>query len=335
MNYAPILIPTLCRYEHFVRCIESLKKNGWAKYTDVFIALDYPKNEKHKEGYSKILEYLEGNFEEFNSFNIIKREYNFGSARNMRELRKLVFEKYDRYIRTDDDAEFSPNFLEYMNKCLEKYENDESVLAVTGYCYPIKLKVDKNSSVFKTNMIFPMWGTGFWKNKTIKLENKLNSSYIRKYLRNHKMKKNKMSIARYVDCLNGLTDFDSGLIDCFSDVACGIYSQLNDQYIIMPTISKVRNHGFDGSGEYCQNVNIIQGDKFTAYNYEYSKQPIDENINFILKEDVSFDNKGNMEILNEFDYRSKKVIKKEEIKFYIMKILGEPLYKKLWIMRNK
>ena len=45
MKYAPILIPTLCRSKHFIRCIESLKKNGWAKYTDVYVALDYPAKE--------------------------------------------------------------------------------------------------------------------------------------------------------------------------------------------------------------------------------------------------------------------------------------------------
>lgn len=31
MIYAPILIPTLCRSKHFIRCIESLKKNGYGK----------------------------------------------------------------------------------------------------------------------------------------------------------------------------------------------------------------------------------------------------------------------------------------------------------------
>ena len=41
---APILIPTLCRYEHFVKCIQSLKENTLANESDLFIALDYPLN---------------------------------------------------------------------------------------------------------------------------------------------------------------------------------------------------------------------------------------------------------------------------------------------------
>ena len=54
MIYAPVLIPTLCRDEHFIRCIESLKRNAWAKYTDIYIALDFPCKESHWDGYNKI-----------------------------------------------------------------------------------------------------------------------------------------------------------------------------------------------------------------------------------------------------------------------------------------
>ena len=54
MIYAPILIPTLCRSKHFIRCIESLKKNGWAMYTDVYVALDYPSKELTGKGIIKL-----------------------------------------------------------------------------------------------------------------------------------------------------------------------------------------------------------------------------------------------------------------------------------------
>ena len=58
-------------------------------YTDVYVALDYPSKETHWEGYNKIREYLKGEFPEFASFNVIARETNYGSARNMRELRMI------------------------------------------------------------------------------------------------------------------------------------------------------------------------------------------------------------------------------------------------------
>ena len=50
MIYAPIYIPTLCRYEHFKQCIESLAQCEGASETEVYVALDYPAKESHLEG---------------------------------------------------------------------------------------------------------------------------------------------------------------------------------------------------------------------------------------------------------------------------------------------
>ena len=50
-KYAPVRISTLCRSAHFIRLIESLKRNMWAKYTEVYVGLDYPPNEKYLKGW--------------------------------------------------------------------------------------------------------------------------------------------------------------------------------------------------------------------------------------------------------------------------------------------
>ena len=54
----PIIIPTLCRYEHFARCIESLIENKYAQYTDIYIGIDYPITEEQREGHDKIVKYV-------------------------------------------------------------------------------------------------------------------------------------------------------------------------------------------------------------------------------------------------------------------------------------
>lgn len=75
MIYAPIYIPTLCRYEHFKQCIESLAQCEGASETEVYVALDYPAKESHLEGYEKIKTYLEtaGNMT-FKKLHVHKRE---------------------------------------------------------------------------------------------------------------------------------------------------------------------------------------------------------------------------------------------------------------------
>ena len=166
MKYAPIYIPTLCRDAHFIRGLESLKKNGWAKYTDVYIALDYPAKESHWEGYRKICGYLEnGDFSVFAGFFVYKREKNIGSLANIDSMRDELMEKYDRWIMAEDDIEFSPVFLEYMNKCLDLFENDPEVFAVNGYTYPVSFKISEGSNAVKQFATVSEWGIGYWKDK--------------------------------------------------------------------------------------------------------------------------------------------------------------------------
>ena len=58
-NYAPVIIPTLNRYDHFVRCIQSLAKCTDASETDLIIGLDFPPSDKYVDGYKRIKEYCD------------------------------------------------------------------------------------------------------------------------------------------------------------------------------------------------------------------------------------------------------------------------------------
>ena len=98
MIYAPIIIPTLNRYNHLKDCIESLKKNAWAHYTTVYISLDYPPNKKYEDGYKKIKNYLESGIEGFSDVVVIEQKKNLGPIENPLFLENYVLQKYDRYI---------------------------------------------------------------------------------------------------------------------------------------------------------------------------------------------------------------------------------------------
>ena len=333
MIYAPILIPTLCRHEHFIRCVESLKKNTWAKYTDVYIALDYPAKESHWEGYSKISEYLEGDFSEFANFYVIKREHNYGSGRNMRELREQVFEKYDAFIRTDDDCEFSPNFIEYMDRCLVLSKNDDRIIGVTGYSYPLDWKIAENANVFSNSLVFPMWGTGFWKKKYKHLEAEIQSGCVFKYLESGN-RIPEMTQARFVDFVHAVLDFsDQSWMWRVTDVTLGVYMQLFDKQIISPRLSLVRNHGFDGSGEYCAEIKVRRG--ITALDYNYFGQVIDIDTSFVPVIDKNASYAVNKTILDTFDSRPLKAMLKAKLKLQFYRIVGKKNYKKLWDIKHK
>lgn len=244
-QFAPVLIPTLNRYEHFHRCVESLSKCTHADKTDLYIALDYPANDSHWEGYNKIKEYL-NEISGFKSLNIIQRDKNFGATQNIIDAREQVFQKYDRIILSEDDNEFAPNFLDYINKGLDKFENDHSVLAICGFSYPIKIPKSYNYNHYFSK-VFSAWGYGIWKSKYDDIDWSINN--IKKFL------KNPFNIwkIKYVpyDLLFGLFHIiKTGIIT--GDRVFAFNNFLHNTYSVFPTISTVKNWGNDGSGIHCK-----------------------------------------------------------------------------------
>lgn len=258
--YAPVIIPTLCRYEHLVRCVESLRKCTGASETDLYIGLDYPANQKHWDGYNKICEYLP-TVTGFKNLFIIKREENFGVLRNPRDLIARVKEKYDRYIFSEDDNEFAPNFLEYMNHGLNTYKDDTNVIAICGFADPfVSYDCMKDYQYNHYPMIgYNAWGVGIWFDKKpvlIPCDDILFSTrlFFKAYRLKEGMALHRMFARRRRHATN--------------DLEWRVYCALNHKYCIFPSVSKVRNWGFDGSGHNCSSLK------------KYSKQVIDTSTTF-------------------------------------------------------
>lgn len=143
MNYYPVIVPTLNRYKHFRRLVESLAKNTHADKTELVIGLDYPPSGKYVEGYEKIKSYLP-TISGFKKVKIFTTDKNMGPALNSKRLGEYVkLQGFDAFIFTEDDNEFSPCFLDYMNKALDKYKYDDRVLCVCSYS-PINYTGTKN-----------------------------------------------------------------------------------------------------------------------------------------------------------------------------------------------
>ena len=282
-NFAPVLIITLCRYTHFKRCIESLAQNTHAEKTIVYIALDYPAKHGHWDGYNKILNYLP-NIKGFKDIIVLKRDKNYGAYKNFIDAMDLVFSQYDRYIFSEDDNEFSPNFLDYMNQTLEYYKDDDNVMAICGYRHFANYP-DMEESCIKLSR-FTAWGIGLWKDKYQSCRNELTYKAIIDTLIDLrqvvKIAKKRLYILYIllVMSIDKKVNFDTMITRNIL---------LNNKRCIFPTVSKVRNHGLDGSGT----------DKKPANNMVlYESQIIDTNASFLLKEniDATMQEKWNKEL---------------------------------------
>lgn len=278
--YAPILIGTLNRYLHFKRCIDSLKRCFGAEETILYIALDYPPSQNYLEGYNQILGFINEGIVGFKKVHIIKRESNFGAIKNFIDARKFIFETYDRIIVSEDDNEFSPDFLNFINKGLDTYENRTDILSVCGYIYPIKFKNDPGDLFLYQG--FSAWGYGTWKYKFEKLSFNLNEV---ENCRNSKITWHSISSSLVKSHLKNI--LKTGHVT--RDTYICMYQYLYNMYSIFPKISRVRNHGHDGSGQNC-------GDDISNYNTYFKQDIYDGEISYLMDLNILPDTKTKLEI---------------------------------------
>lgn len=69
---------------------------------------------------------------------LIERSINCGLANNIIDGVTSVINEYGKVIVLEDDLVVSPYFLKYMNDALNMYENEEEVVCIHGYVYPVK-----------------------------------------------------------------------------------------------------------------------------------------------------------------------------------------------------
>ena len=272
MIYAPVMIITCNRDQHLARCIESLQKNEYAKDTELYISVDYPWAEQYIEGWKNVCELLKRPIEGFKRVTIYYQEQNLGFYKNKTYLYNKVYEQHDRVIFTEDDNEFSPNFIEYIDKGLMQFEKDPNVFAICGYGYDYKFDAQGNNVIALTNCC--VWGCGFWREKEKKVYDQLRLSVWEKKARNpfimgRLYRNRKRLFSRMLGVL--LSEEQDEMIEK-RDISRGIVMALNGWYTVNPVISKVRNWGWDGTGLNIPGIKEKQE--------EYENQKIDGNLHF-------------------------------------------------------
>ncbi len=279
-KYAPVLIPTLNRYDHFKRCLESLESCTGADKTDVYVGLDYPPSEKYVDGWKKIDAYLAEKEKNhgFKNLFVRRRDHNCGVGNpnsNGNLLLNEILHEYDTYIFTEDDNEFSLNFLDYMNKSLWRFKDDDRIIKVCGYNFVMQFP-----EMYRNNFYFSKsecaWGMGSWVHKNETLNRYRNLEYLKNLIRDDNTYHNMLKRdPRCVGLIMGMLKAKQ----LHGDAILEVYAVLEDKYFILPTISKTRNYGNDGTGWHSPKMNEKQ-------HIFYSKQEIDQAKTFDFTDDI-------------------------------------------------
>lgn len=305
MNRVPVMVITLCRFEHFCRCIQTLQENYLAEETELYIGLDYPVKEAHWDGYRRISSMLDKGIEGFKEVHIIKHDRNLGPIKNYQTIRDIIYKKFDCYIYTEDDNVFSKNYLEYMNCCMDYFRSNTKVLSVCGYMYPIKLE-NVESNVIGCSTYFSCYGYGMWRERDALLSANITIEQFRQmYCNRKKMRElRKVSPNQYCNFVKAILGYtgdelirDGKIRE--SDLACGLYMFFHGYQMIFPTMTKVRNCGFDGSGENCdiQRNWKVSSKQMIYRKYDFSKQEMDKAEHFRLNSN-SFDSQNGQNMLS-------------------------------------
>lgn len=279
MIYAPVVIPTLNRYEHLKQCLESLSRCTWADKTEVYVALDYPptdKWDKYAPGWEKNRDWLRSVGDMgFKKLHLIERTENYGTWNkgdkgNAKCLVEEVVKLHDRYIYSEDDNVFSPNFLEFMDKGLEKFEGDEKVYALIGFRWFFPIKTDGNNYMRITTDYTP-WGVGNWSKKGETIDYQ--------WFREQLTLRNVVRLYRKYGAgiVGSLFEFarSEHKDDIIIDAHVKTYLMVSERHVIVPTVSLVKNIGLDGSGNMPINNETMQA------LYDSVPLSIDEHFEFV------------------------------------------------------
>lgn len=263
-TYAPVIIPTLNRNIHFKHCLESLERCSGADNTEVYVALDYPPSDKYNEGWKAIDEYLSEKEKKhrFKQLHVIRRDHNFGVCHedgNFESLVRDIQNCYDRYILTEDDNEFSPCFLDFMNQALEKYKDNPKIYSVCGYNQD-EYFINEKSIVFLYDN--SAWGLGRWSDKFIYDKDYLHAAFCKP--------SNVLKIWRTYPILLLLCLSIMRKKRNYADAVSSVKCICEDLYQLRPSLSMVRNCGDDGSGLH------------SGASGRFSKQKISDDENFDL-----------------------------------------------------
>ena len=238
-NLAPIALFVYNRPEHTRRTLKFLRENRLAEESRLFIFSDGAKSSKDEDKVEAVRELLRS-VDGFFSVEIIERKNNMGLADSIIEgVTKLVNE-YGKVIVFEDDLISSPYTLQYFNDALRRYENQESVMHIGAYMYPME---NQGLTEAFFGRIATSWGWATWKRAWNEFEpdiSKLMEKFDRK-------KVSEFSIEGTMNFWKQMEEFKSGKNHSW---AIRWYASifLKGGLSLNPSRSLINNIGHDGSG---------------------------------------------------------------------------------------
>lgn len=136
-TFAPVVLFTYKRLPILKRVVESLLANKECPSTQLIIYSDGPKTENDEMAVGEVRSYMKS-LKGFKSIEFIFRDKNLGLAESFIQGITETLSRYEKAIFLEDDNLLSKYFLSFMNEALDYYKDNEKVICVSGYSWPIQ-----------------------------------------------------------------------------------------------------------------------------------------------------------------------------------------------------
>ena len=268
---APVMLFTYSRPEHTRKVLDALAGNTLAKETDVYAYTCTPRNEKHAPAVESTKEILRSYLDKgaFKSYTIVDKDPFRPLGPAMVEAVTEVIAKNGRVIVVEDDIVTSPHYLEFMNQCLDFYEDQPNVFSISGYSPELDFLNSVPGDVYLVHRACP-WGWGTWKDRWDTYDWEVPEYKENMYSRSERMalKKWNTDLPMTLDALF----YEEGCFDKNWEQQFCYYQFRSDRSVVCPKRSLVENIGFDGTGTHEAPTGL--GSTFSEDDSEWNLTPL-------------------------------------------------------------
>ena len=237
---APIALFVYNRPEHTRRTLKFLQQNLLADESRLYVFSDAAKGTSNEIAVNEVRELIK-TISGFKTTKIIERNENLGLANSIISGVSQLVKDYGKVIVFEDDLLSSPYTLKYFNDALKHYENEEKVMHISAYMYPLA-GADKLPDTFLYRAAHS-WGWATWERAWVNF----NPDIADLMQRFTKEKVRDFSIDGTMNFWKQMLEFKKGKNNSW---AIRWYASifLNGGLTLNPSKSLIHNIGHDGTG---------------------------------------------------------------------------------------
>lgn len=245
---APIVLFTYARPDHLAQTIHALACAQGATESQLIVFSDGPRGHADFEAVAAVRGLLADTawHKSFANVHVNESAINKGLAESIVAGVTEVMEEWGRAIVLEDDLLVSADFLLFMNKALAFYEPHQKVGSISGYCPLDRIPADYPYDVMLIQRSCSHgWAT--WKDRWSKVDFSIEAA--RPIWENRELRRR--LVATGSDKLSRLRRKVEGKSNTWS-IMFNLWHTLENRSTIYPVDNRIRNIGFDGSGENCR-----------------------------------------------------------------------------------